>query len=258
METMDIAVLQNKLTTSPPSKEELEKMATETAKNILLKINECSVSITEAKGEADKANKLKIRIFDIGSKKKINATSESLVQTNKAIAEMNNVVQEAIKFTCVSYAFAEQMRNMLQIMIANGFKDTNGRLVQLNENGREAAELVLQETESFAQRQKEQESKLLYLKESIDENKEKIDEQDKKLSVHEELFEHARKSRQRMHIKHDEYDKLHEQAKQSFEEISLRVETLEKISNRKLLIVIFILAFFGFVMGGISLFLQLF
>ena len=139
--------------------------------------------------------KIKKSVFlalGFSTKKKINATSEALVQTNKAIAEMNNVVQESIKFTCVSYVFAEIMRDTLQIMITQGFKNTNGELVRLNENGREAAELVLQETESFVQRQKEQDAKLLNLKGDIEKNKDNIAANKARLDEHEYKFEHTR------------------------------------------------------------------
>jgi len=174
METMDLAVLQNKLKTSPPSHDELKLMAAETTRNILTKIHECSESIAEAKGAAEEAKDMKVRLFGIGSKKKLNATSEAVVQTNKALSEMNNVVQESIRFTCVSYAFAEIMRDTMQVMISAGFEDANGRMKRLNENGKEAAELVLQETESFARRQKEQETQLSNLKSGITENAENI------------------------------------------------------------------------------------
>jgi len=274
---MDLAVLQNKLTVSPPSQKELKKLASETTQNILMKIKECSESIAEAKDAADDARNRKIGFLGFGSKKKINATSEALVQTNKAISEMNNVIQESIKFSCVSYVFAEIMRDTLQIMIAQGFKDTNGRLVRLNENGIEAAELVLQETESFAQRQKQQEMQLLNLQEGIEKNKEIIMENANKIAEHNDLLEHARLSRQRIHIKNEEQDKILEharlsrqrihikneeqdqlirQAEQKIEMLTARIEGLEKISSKGIVISISIIAILSFIMGVLSLLLQ--
>jgi len=278
METMDIAVLQNKLESSPPSHKELKKLASETTRNILAKIHSCSESIAEAKEAAEDAKNRKVGIFGIGSKKKLNATAEALVQTNEAVAEMNNVVQESIKFTCVSYAFAEIMRDTLQVMIANGFKDTDGRIKRLNNNGREAAELVLQETESFAQRQKEQETHLLRLNDGITENAKRIDEHEDKLEharlsrqkmhikdeEHDKLLEHARLSRQKMHIKDEEHDKLLEHAKQERELIKdeiktleQRVEKLEKLSIKSLIVVLIILTILSLSISFISLFLNI-
>jgi len=232
-------------------------MASEISRNILEKIHSCSESIAEAKEAAEDAKNRKVGIFGIGSKKKLNATAEALVQTNEAVAEMNNVVQESIKFTCVSYYFAEIMRDTLQMMIANGFTDTNGRIMRLNDNGREAAELVLQETESFAQRQKEQETRLSKLNDGITENAKRIDE-------HEDKLEHARLSRQKMHIKDEEHDRLLEQAKQEREflkdeikRLEQRVEKLEKISNKTLIVVLIILTALSLSIGFISLFLHI-
>ena len=274
MESMDLTVLYNKLTLTPPTQEELKTIAHETTQNILVKINECSKSIADAKGAAEDARDKKIGMFGAGSKKKINATSEALVQTNKAIAEMNNVVQESIKFTCVSYIFAEIMRDTLQIMISQGFTNYSGELIRLNENGKEAALLVLQETEYFAQRQKEQEMNIVGLKGSVEENKESIAANAERIDEHnqlheharlsrqrihikneeqDKLLEHARLSRQRIHIKNEEQDKLIEKANQEIEILSIKIETLEKIANKGSLITIFSIAAVALIIAGVSL-----
>jgi DNA repair exonuclease SbcCD ATPase subunit len=284
METMDLAVLQNKLESSPPSHKELKKMAAETTRNILTKIHSCSESIAEAKEAAENANNMKAGWFG-KTKKKVNAATEALVQTNEAVAEMSNVVQESIKFTCVSYAFAEIMRDTMQMMIANGFKDADGRIKRLNDNGREAAELVLQETESVAQRQKEQETRLSKLNEGIEQNRESITANTERIDEHDNLHEHARLSRQKMHIKDEEHDKLHEHARLSRQKMHIkddehdalleqakqerellkdevkrleqRVGNLEKLSNKGLFVILIILTALSLSIGCISLFLHM-
>jgi predicted RNase H-like nuclease (RuvC/YqgF family) len=176
----------------------------------------------------------------------VNATSEALVQTNKALVEMNNVVQESIKFTCVSYAFAEIMRDTLQIMIAKGFKNTDGRLVKLNDNGREAAELVLQETESFARRQREQEAQLTNLKSDITQNAENISKNAEKIGKN---VSKINKNKNNIGINATNIEQLQNLLQENID----RIENLEKFSNKKLIIVLFILTFLSLSIGIISL-----
>ncbi|WP_181881847.1 hypothetical protein [Helicobacter sp. MIT 14-3879] len=45
---------------------------------------------------------------------------------NEAMGEMNTLIQESVKLTLCSVAFAKSMTEVISAMLENGFKDTEG------------------------------------------------------------------------------------------------------------------------------------
>jgi len=148
MNDSDLIVLQNKLQNAHLSEKMIDELAKQNSMKILEKIYNCTEKIEEAKVVADEANNMKIGWFGYGTKKKINATSNALVQQSRAIEEMNNLMQESIKFTCLSHAYSIAMRDVMLEMINNGFKNSNDQLVRLNKNGKTHASLLIQHIEN--------------------------------------------------------------------------------------------------------------
>lgn len=132
----------------------LQKYAKEKSKEILIKINDLAERIEDAKDDADRANSMKAGWFG-KTKKKANATSDALVKTNEALSQMNTIVQESIKFSCISVAFSTVMHKSMAEMVADGFRRSNGEIVKLNENGKDFAEVIISQAEDFSRRQLE-------------------------------------------------------------------------------------------------------
>lgn len=135
-------------------KKSLQKYAEDKSTQILIKINDLAERIDDARDDAEKAKNMKAGWFG-KTKKKANATSDALVKTNEALAQMNTIVQESIKFTCISVAFSTVMHKAMAEMVADGFKRSNGELVKLNESGKDFAKIIISQAEDFSKRQLE-------------------------------------------------------------------------------------------------------
>lgn len=143
IEKTDISSLDNR---------QIKSLAAEAAREILLKINSAAQRIEEAKQAADSARSMSSGWFG-KTKRKADATAEALTRTNAAVADMNALIQESIKFTQINAQLSKAMHMAMSKMVAEGFKDRDGKLISLNESGQEFASLLLQEAEEFSERQ---------------------------------------------------------------------------------------------------------
>ncbi len=133
---------------------ELQAIAEKSATSILLKIKKREKSILAAKRAAANAAKIETAIWRVGNTdKKIDATANALLMTNSALAEMNDLVQESIKFTCTSIQFAQVMHKTMAHLMVSGFKDANGNIQQLAGESKEFVELILNEADDFVSKQ---------------------------------------------------------------------------------------------------------
>lgn len=170
---------------------ELQAIAEKSATSILLKIKEREKSIQAAGDEANRAANIQTGFWRIGkTDEKVNATANALVRTNAALAEMNDIIQESIKFTCTSIQFAQVMHKTMAHLMVGGFKDANGNIQYLANESKEFAQLILDESEDFVRKQLAFENKHAELVTRLD-HKEKIDlEQTKRLDELHSLLDH--------------------------------------------------------------------
>ena len=121
---------------------------------ILEKINNAAERIASAKSRSKRAANMDTGIFG-GTAKKATATSDALVATNEALHEMNELMRALIVYTQLNGKLSKVMNSAMARMMAEGFKNHSGDLVELNKNGEEFAQVVMQEAEDFASRQLE-------------------------------------------------------------------------------------------------------
>jgi hypothetical protein len=221
-ETMKLQTLKNELTRTEISPHELQKLAEDKSVEILQKINTTAEQIAEAKQEADFAKAMKSGWFG-KTRKKTDATANAVVATNAALSEMNNLLQEAIRFTCSSIQFAQVMHKTMAYMMVNGFKDTNGQITQLSTDSKEAVQLILDEADDFVTKQLAVEEKQAEMNRRLDE-KDKIDkEQDQRLDKLKTIFEDT----------HQEIKNSFEEKNKIDREQSERLENLQKLLSEK-------------------------
>ncbi|WP_430462746.1 hypothetical protein ACQUQU_08140 [Thalassolituus sp. LLYu03] len=134
-------------------KDELDTYGEKVATAIMEKIHESSERIATAKRKSKDAEKMEINFLGFGTSKKAEATSEALVATNEAVHEMNELMRALIVYTQLNGKLSKAMNSAMARMMAEGFKNHGGDIVELNKNGEEFAQIVMQEAEDFANKQ---------------------------------------------------------------------------------------------------------
>jgi hypothetical protein len=155
------------------SPEDLQALAERKATEILQKIGETNARIAEAKEEADSAKAMKSGWFG-KTGKKADATANAVVATNAALSEMNNLIQESVRFTCASIQFAQVMHKTMSYMMVKGFRDNDGNVKKLAGDSKKFAQQILDEADNFVQKQLKVENKQAELMAKLKE-KDKID-----------------------------------------------------------------------------------
>ena len=163
---------------------QLEIFAEEKSKFILEKIELSTQKITDAKDAAEIANNMRSGLFG-RTRKKTDATANAVIATNEAVAEMNELLQESIRFTCLSLSFAQAMSKHMSSLIVNGFKNRDGEFIKLSSESEEQALYIVQQAEAFANNQLEverkqavQDSKIENLADKVSENESRLNEKD--------------------------------------------------------------------------------
>jgi hypothetical protein len=174
-ETTELQTLNNELSRTDTAPSDWQKLAEEKSVEILQKINATTERIAEAKQEAESAKAMKSGGFFGGkTRKKTDATANAVVATNAALSEMNNLIQESIRFTCSSIQFARAMHGAMAYMMVNGFKNANGQITQLSSDSKEAVQLILDEADDFIQKQFAVEKKQSEMQQWLDEQEKEI------------------------------------------------------------------------------------
>lgn len=249
---------------------QLEKFAEEKSKFILEKIELSTKKIAEAKEVAKAAKQLKTGAFG-KTQKKADATANAVIVTNEAVAEMNEILKESIKFTCSSIDFAQAMAKYMLTFIQDGFKNQDGELVKLSSDSEEQAMFIVHKAEEYANNQLEidvkqaaQDSKIDNLYEIIDFNskllneKEKIDaEQTQRLEElgallsNKDLVDQKQEEAIRILFEYTEQKNILDK------EQSEEIRHLLKASNRKLCIITLIISSCALITSIISIVMQL-
>jgi hypothetical protein len=184
-ETTELQTLKNELIRTDIAPAELQKLAEDKSVEILQKINATTERIAESKELAEDAKNMRSGWFG-KTRKKADATANAVVAANAALSEMNNLLQESIRFTCSSIQFAQVMHKTMAYMMLNGIKDTNGQITQLSNDSKEAVQLILDEADDFVTKQLAVEEKQSEMYRSLERlqnlfvEKEQIDEKQEK------------------------------------------------------------------------------
>ena len=178
----ELQISTSKLEKMSPS--QLESFAEEKSKFILEKIELSTQKITDAKKAAKDAANMKSGWFG-KTKKKADATADAVIATNEAIGEMNELLQESIRFTCLSLSFAQAMSKHMSALIVKGFENRDGEFIKLSSDSEEQAMYIVQQAEAFAKNQLEvemkqasQDSKIENLADKVSEDENRLNEKD--------------------------------------------------------------------------------
>ncbi len=178
----ELTVSSNKLSTM--SQTQLEKYAEEKSKFILEKIELSTQKVAEAKEMAEDAQCMSTGWFG-KTRRKAEATAEAVVATNEAMGEMNELLQESIRFTCLSMSFAQAMSKHMSALLVKGFETRDGDFIKLSDDSKEQAMYIIKQADDFAKQQlavemqqEEQKKKVTKLEDKIEENRSRLDEKD--------------------------------------------------------------------------------
>ena len=186
----------------------LSLFARKKASAILQRVSELSAKIEAAKEASKGAKGVKTGFLKFGNtKKKVDLTADALDKTNEAMANIAEIQHETILFTCISARFARAMCEAMSLMMANGLKDSNGNLHELDQNTQAFAHHIQSTAEDFARKQIENEAWQNQQDEELERQREKDEEHDLEL--------------ERQRKKDDEHDRR-------LEDLDSRIEVMEK------------------------------
>lgn len=188
-------VLQKQLANK--SESDIVKYAKDMANKIFVRINELTKSIDEAKALSKQAENVKsdwIPRFLGGEsatdkRSKLNARVNN--QQNKAMSEMNDLIQGCIALTQCSILFAKHMVEEMSIIMVKGFKDKDGDITRISDSTKEQAQILLTQAQSGLERQRKIESnanEISQNKSAISQNRQIIDENRKLIEQNQELI----------------------------------------------------------------------
>ncbi len=130
--------------------------------------------------KSDWKNRLSIGFFGKSAADKahdrVNLLAQAQKQQNEALLEMNTLIQESIKFTCLSFAFANRMVEYLGEFLNQGFMDKDGHIQRLTDKQKEQMGMVLTQAQNFVDRERKIEGRFGEIHERLDE-KDDLDEQ---------------------------------------------------------------------------------
>lgn len=133
-----LITIEEKEIDSPKVKEYIKKEI----QKITTHIDTLGKKIEESKKEAEAAQNQKSGLFG-KTAKKADMIANALVKNAEADSEMHTLVQQVIKFSCLStFAYHNIVQELNDIM-ENGFKNSDGDIIHLNNTSKELAESVI-------------------------------------------------------------------------------------------------------------------
>ena len=133
-----LITIEEKEIDSPKVKEYIKKEI----QKITTHIDTLGKKIEESKKEAETAQNQKSGLFG-KTAKKADMIANALVKNAEADSEMHTLVQQVIKFSCLStYSYHNIVQEMSNI-IENGFKNTDGDIIHLNNTAKDIAESII-------------------------------------------------------------------------------------------------------------------
>lgn len=172
---------------------DLQALAERKATEILQNIEESNARIAEANDAAEKADAMGTGFLGTKTRKKTDATAKALLVTNKAVSEMNNLIQESVRFTCTSIQFAQVMHKTMAYMIAQGFKARDGNITRLAGNSKKIAQQILDEADDFVKKQLKVEKQIGESRRDIDINAKQIGDNKVIIAIHTQQIEYLQR-----------------------------------------------------------------
>lgn len=177
----------------------MQKIAKQKSKLILSKIESTTQKIKEAQQKSREAENAKgswIPFSDSATDVRSKLNTEAIKLQSEAMQEMNIIIQESVKLTMLSVAFAKTMIEVMSAMIVEGFTNKDGQLIELNEATKEQADFIIRQAQDFVTHQeekdqidKQQSEQISALQQSL-ESKDELDrQQSEKLIELENKFE---------------------------------------------------------------------
>ena len=153
---------------SPKVKEYIKQEIQKITNNI----DKLGKSIEETKKAAENATKQESGWIG-KTDKKTDMIANALLKNSEADAEMHTLIQSVIKFSCLStYAYHNIIQD-LNGVIENGFENTNGDIIYLNNTAQDIAESIIYSVRE-ANKTNEKHLELVY---QSNENNEKLERQ---------------------------------------------------------------------------------
>ena len=163
-----LITIEEKEIDSPKVKEYIKKEI----QKITTHIDTLGKKIEESKKEAETAQNQKSGLFG-KTAKKADMIANALVKNAEADSEMHTLVQQVIKFSCLStFAYHNIVQELNDIM-ENGFKNTDGDIIHLNNTAKDIAESIIYSVQEANQTNE----KHIKLENKSNENDEKHDRQ---------------------------------------------------------------------------------
>lgn len=141
--------------------DQLKEFAKTQANTILRQINKVSKDIEEAKklskkaedSSTDLSHKLSFGMFgESATDKRSKLNTETNIMQNKAMDEMNKIIQQTIVLTTASIVFSKYMIEEMAAMMVNGFVDSDGKVKQLNEYSKKQVDFIIKQAKSALDR----------------------------------------------------------------------------------------------------------
>ena len=184
-------VLQKELANK--SESDIAKYAKDMANEIFVRIDELTKSIKEAEDLSRRAENVKSdwknrfsfgRFGESATDKRSKLNVKVNNQQNKAMSEMNDLIQGCIALTQCSILFAKHMVEEMSIIMVKGFKDKDGDTIRLSDSTKEQAQILLTQAQSGLERQRKIESNA----NEISQNRQIIDENRRLIEQNQELI----------------------------------------------------------------------
>jgi hypothetical protein len=161
-----------------PLAQNLQVQAEQKSNEIFQKIEAANIKISDAKIFAKAANKMESGWFG-KTEKKADAIAKVTVMNSEALAEINDIVQESIRFTCASIQLAQNMHKNMAYMMVKGFKDANGQITKLSSGSRIFVKRIIDDTKNYIDKQQAVEKKQYEMHKRQEEIEKKIHDQTK-------------------------------------------------------------------------------
>lgn len=174
MNNLTLKDIKTKLSSENLDKKELEKLADDISRQILIAIEKSNQSIKDAEESlkyasyidtsgSDLKNILSFGVFGDSKTDKIqkrqNLESKFHYRTLEAIKDINNLIQESIKFTRINAQFSMLMNYAIANLVAKGFKDSNNNHKQICKETEEFAQIIMEEAQNWAEEKLKEEER---------------------------------------------------------------------------------------------------
>jgi hypothetical protein len=127
--------------------DELTKIAEQKTSEIFNRIEYLTSRLEEAKKRAQEVKQMKTGLFS--TDKKVNASTELQVLQTDINIEMNDLIQESIRFTASSVMLAQAMYQNMNYSLLHGFKNTEGEILTLNDYGKKAIKAIMDDIDTI-------------------------------------------------------------------------------------------------------------